>query len=100
MLKRVNRFHQLRSEDEAVKELAHRRKACLFGLLAVCTFLEQLPSEARLEALLGSRIPDDAIQSLTMLYRVALDLIVTEGQENLENADIRRCIRDLLGALS
>lgn len=97
--KEVNRFHQLRSEDEAVKELAQRAKGLFIWAVAVCTFLEQLPSEARLEALLGSRIPDDAIQSLTMLYRVALDLIVTEGQENLENADIRRCIRDLLGAI-
>ncbi|KAK0458658.1 uncharacterized protein EV420DRAFT_369514 [Desarmillaria tabescens] len=95
----VNRSHQLRSEDDAVKELAQRANGLFIWAVAACTFLEQLPSETRLEELLGSRIPDDAIQSLTMLYRTALDLIVTEGQEKLKNADIRRCIRDLLGAI-
>lgn len=97
--KEVNRLDQLRSKDDVVKELAQRANGLFIWAVAVCTFLEELPSETRLDALLGSRIPDDAIQSLTMLYRTALNLIVTEGQKNLRNEDIRRCIRDLLGAI-
>ncbi|KAK0438270.1 hypothetical protein EV421DRAFT_1714441, partial [Armillaria borealis] len=88
--KEVNRSHQLRQKHDAVKELAQRANGLFIWAVAVCKFLEQVPSEARLEVLLGTQIPDDAMQSLTMLYRTALDIIVTEGhQENLRNADIR-----------
>ncbi len=85
------------NEQDIVTRLAERACGLFIWAATVCSFLCSLPSLRRLNALLETTIPADAIEALTTLYRTALDTIVSEVYGPKE--DIQQCIRAVLGAL-
>ncbi len=85
------------NEQDVVTRLAERASGLFIWAATVCSFLCAFPSLQRLEALLETTIPADAIEALTILYQTALETIVSEVYGRKE--DIQRCIRAVLGAL-
>ncbi|KAK0235107.1 hypothetical protein EDD85DRAFT_954627 [Armillaria nabsnona] len=85
------------NEQDVVTRLAERASGLFIWTVTVCSFLCDFPSRQRLKVLLETKIPADAMEALTILYRTALDTIVLEVYGTKE--DIRRCIRAVLGAL-
>ncbi|SJL09139.1 uncharacterized protein ARMOST_12515 [Armillaria ostoyae] len=85
------------NKEDVITSLAERASGLFIWAATVCLFLCDFPSLRRLEALLESTIPADAMEALTILYRTALETIISEVYGRKE--DIRRCIRAVLGAL-
>ncbi|KAK0437751.1 uncharacterized protein EV420DRAFT_1342533 [Desarmillaria tabescens] len=90
-------FLGMYNEPDVVTRLAERASGLFIWAATVCSFLCNFPSHRRLEALLETTIPTDAIGALTTLYRTALNTIVPEVSGTDE--DVRRCIHAVLGAL-
>ncbi len=84
-------------EQDVVTQLAERASGLFIWAATVCSFLCDFPSLQRLEVLLETTIPADAMEALTTLYQTALETVVSEVSGRKE--DIRRCIRAVLGAL-
>ncbi|PBK82021.1 hypothetical protein ARMGADRAFT_1019906 [Armillaria gallica] len=74
-------FKNICEEHHVVEELASRASGLFIW------------AATRLDMLLDISIPKDAIQSLTDLYRTALETIVSE----LESDDVKECILHVLG---
>ncbi|PBK84337.1 hypothetical protein ARMGADRAFT_610783 [Armillaria gallica] len=85
------------NEQDVVTRLAERASGLFIWAATVCSFLCAFPGLQRLEALLETTIPADAMEALTILYQTALETIVSEVSGRKE--DIRRCIRAVLGTL-
>ncbi|KAK0430588.1 hypothetical protein EV421DRAFT_1721367 [Armillaria borealis] len=85
------------NEQDVVTQLAERASRLFIWAATVCSFLCSFPSLRRLEALLKTTIPADAIEALTILYQTALDTIVSEVYGSKD--DIRLCIHAVLGVL-
>ncbi len=85
------------NEQDVVTLLAERASGLFIWAATVCSFLCDFPSLQRLEALLETTIPADAMEALTILYQNALKTIVLEVSGKKE--ETRRCIRAVLGAL-
>ncbi len=86
-------------EQDVVTRLAERASGLFIWAATVCSFLCNFPSLQRLEALLKTTIPADAMAALTVLYQTALDTIVSEVSGTKEDVQVQRCIRAVLGAL-
>ncbi|KAK0443060.1 uncharacterized protein EV420DRAFT_1726384, partial [Desarmillaria tabescens] len=84
-------------EQDVVTRLAERASGLFIWAATVCSFLCDFPSLQRLKVTLETTIPADAMEALTILYRTALDTIVSEVYGTKE--DVRRCIRAVLGAV-
>ncbi|PBK82056.1 hypothetical protein ARMGADRAFT_743142 [Armillaria gallica] len=89
-------FKNICEERHVVEELASRASGLFIWAATVCKFISNWPSVKKLDALLDISIPKDAIQSVTDLYRTALDTIVSE----LESDDVKECILRVLGAVT
>ncbi|KAK0443059.1 uncharacterized protein EV420DRAFT_1649347 [Desarmillaria tabescens] len=85
------------NEQFVVTQLAERASGLFIWATTVCSFLCDFPSLQRLKAVLETTIPADAMEALTILYRTALDTIVSEVYGTKE--DVRQCILAVLGAL-
>ncbi len=92
-------FQEACQEMNAIDELARRASGLFIWAATVCRFIGECPSISRLEALLRSDVPSDATDSLTTLYKTALDTIVSESKLLGSDEDLVRCILDVLGAI-
>ncbi|KAK0235077.1 hypothetical protein EDD85DRAFT_954607 [Armillaria nabsnona] len=82
-------------KEDVITSLAGRASGLFIWAVTVCLFLCNFPSSKRLEALLNTTIPADAMEAMTILYQTALDAIASE----VPGEDVRQCIRAVLGAL-
>ncbi|KAK0421920.1 hypothetical protein EV421DRAFT_589816 [Armillaria borealis] len=85
------------NKEDVITWLAERASGLFIWAATVCSFLCGFPCLWRLNVLLETTIPADAMEALTILYRTALDTIVSEVPGTKE--DVQRCIRAVLGAL-
>ncbi|KAK0477903.1 hypothetical protein IW261DRAFT_255144 [Armillaria novae-zelandiae] len=83
----------------AIDELARRASGLFIWASTACRFIGECPSISRLEALLRTDMPNDATDSLTTLYKTALDTVVSESKNLGSDEDLIRCILDVLGAV-
>ncbi|KAK0452861.1 uncharacterized protein EV420DRAFT_1337008, partial [Desarmillaria tabescens] len=83
-------------ELDAVNELTVRASGLFIWAATVAKFVHAFPGISRLQALLDTKIPNDATEALTTLYRTALDTLVSEPGAN---ADIKKYVRSVLGAV-
>ncbi|KAK0215452.1 hypothetical protein IW262DRAFT_218758 [Armillaria fumosa] len=98
-LTRDDGFQNACLEMNAIDELARRASGLFIWASTVCRFIGECPSISRLEALLRSDVPNDATNSLTTLYKTALDTILSESKISGSDEDLIRCILDVLGAI-
>ncbi|PBK89102.1 hypothetical protein ARMGADRAFT_936723, partial [Armillaria gallica] len=85
------------NKEDVITSLAERASGLFIWAVTVCSFLCGLPCLRRLNVLLETTIPANATAALTILYRTALDTIVSEVTG--EDEDVRQYIRAVLGAL-
>ncbi len=85
------------NKEDVITSLAERASGLFIWAATVCSFLCGLPCLRRLNVLLETTIPANATAALTILYRTALDTIVSEVTG--EDEDVRQYIRAVLGAL-
>ncbi|SJL09142.1 uncharacterized protein ARMOST_12518 [Armillaria ostoyae] len=86
-----------RRKEDVITLLAERASGLFIWAATVCSFLCGLPCLRRLNVLLETTIPANATAALTILYRTALDTVVSEVTG--EDEDVRQWIRAVLGAL-
>ncbi|KAK0492541.1 hypothetical protein EDD18DRAFT_461604 [Armillaria luteobubalina] len=98
-LTRDDRFQMACLKMNAIDELARRASGLFIWASTVCRFIGECPSISRLEALLRSDVPNDATDSLTTLYKTALDTILSESKILGSDEDLMRCVLDVLGAI-
>ncbi|KAK0437895.1 hypothetical protein EV421DRAFT_1714777 [Armillaria borealis] len=67
-----------RNEQQVVTLLAEWASGLFIWAATVCSFLCDFPSLQRLEALLKTTIPADAMEALTILYCTALETVISE----------------------
>ncbi|KAK0493869.1 hypothetical protein EDD18DRAFT_1107838 [Armillaria luteobubalina] len=98
-LTRDDRFQMACLKMNAIDELARRASGLFIWASTVCRFIGECPSISRLEALLRSDVPNDATDSLTTLYKTALDTILSESKILGSDEDLIRWVLDVLGAI-
>ncbi|KAK0421599.1 hypothetical protein EV421DRAFT_2068852, partial [Armillaria borealis] len=81
---------------DAINQLAARASGLFIWAVTVARFVHAFPGISRLQALLATKIPDDATEALTTLYRTALDTLVSEPGANM---DIKKHAQSVLGAV-
>ncbi len=84
-------------KEDVITSLAERTSGLFIWAATVCSFLCGLPCLRRLNVLLETTIPANAMVALSILYQTALETIVSEVTG--EDEDIRQYIRAVLGAL-
>ncbi|PBK98147.1 hypothetical protein ARMGADRAFT_569013 [Armillaria gallica] len=89
-------FKEKCKEWNAINQLAARASGLFIWAATVARFVHACPGISRLQALLATKIPRDATEALTTLYRTALDTLVSEPGVN---ADIKKYVRTVLGAV-
>ncbi|SJL00968.1 uncharacterized protein ARMOST_04282 [Armillaria ostoyae] len=89
-------FQKKCKELDAVNELTARASGLFIWAAIVARFVHAFPGISRLHALLDTKIPSDATEALTTLYRTALDTLVSEPGTNV---DIKKYVRSVLGAV-
>ncbi|PBK98170.1 hypothetical protein ARMGADRAFT_1161666 [Armillaria gallica] len=89
-------FQKKCEELDAVNELTARASGLFIWAATVVKFVHAFPGISRLQALLDTKIPIDATEALTTLYRTALDTLVSEPGANV---DIKKYVRSVLGAV-
>ncbi len=94
---RDDAFQEKCKELDAVDELATRASGLFIWAATVAKFVCAFPAISRLQALLATEIPNDATEALTTLYHTALNTLVSEIPG--ANADIKKYVRDVLGAV-
>ncbi|PBK66553.1 hypothetical protein ARMSODRAFT_890228, partial [Armillaria solidipes] len=90
-------FQEKCKELDAVNELTAWASGLFIWAATVAKFVHAFPGISRLQALLDTKIPSDATEALTTLYRTALDTLVSETPG--ANADIKKYVRSVLGAV-
>ncbi len=90
-------FQEKCKELNAVNELTARASGLFIWAATVAKFVHTFPGTSRLQALLDTKIPSDATEALTTLYRTALDTLVSETAG--ADADIKKHVRSVLGAV-
>ncbi len=83
------------NKEDVITSLAERASGLFIWAATVCSFLCGFPGSKRLEVLLNTTVPADAMAALTMLYQAALKTIASE----VPGEDVRQCICAVLGAL-
>ncbi|SJL17581.1 uncharacterized protein ARMOST_21133 [Armillaria ostoyae] len=91
-----NAFQEKCKELDAVNELTARVSGLFIWAATVARFVHAFPGISRLQALLDTKLPSDATEALTILYRTALDTLVSEPGANV---DIKKYVRSVLGAV-
>ncbi len=90
-------FQEKCKEWDAINQLAARASGLFIWAATVVKFVHAFPGISRLQALLHTKIPRDATEALTTLYRTALDTLVSEIPG--ANADIKKYVQSVLGAV-
>ncbi|KAK0235092.1 hypothetical protein EDD85DRAFT_967501 [Armillaria nabsnona] len=85
------------NKEYVITSLAERASGLFIWAATVCSFLCEFPCLRRLDVLLQTMIPADAMEALTILYQTALDAIVSEVPGTKK--DVQRCICAVFGAL-
>ncbi|SJL14640.1 uncharacterized protein ARMOST_18105 [Armillaria ostoyae] len=96
---RDDAFQKKCKELDAVNELAARASGLFIWAATVAKFVCGWPGSSRLEAVLATDIPHDATAALTTLYHTALDTLVSQIDSQATNADIKKCVHGVLGAV-
>ncbi|PBK98114.1 hypothetical protein ARMGADRAFT_568599 [Armillaria gallica] len=92
-------FKEKCKELDAVNKLAARASGLFIWAATVAEFVRGWPGTSRLEAVLATDIPHNATAALTTLYHTALDTLVSQIDSQGTDADIKKCMRDVLGAV-
>ncbi|KAK0214479.1 hypothetical protein IW262DRAFT_1406353 [Armillaria fumosa] len=92
-------FQKKCKELDAVNKLAARASGLFIWAATVAKFVCGWPGISRLEAVLATDIPHDATGALTALYHTALNTLVSQIDSQGTNADIKKCVCDVLGAV-
>ncbi|KAK0438258.1 hypothetical protein EV421DRAFT_1906793 [Armillaria borealis] len=92
-------FQEKCKELDAVSELAARASGLFIWAATIAKFVCGWPGSSRLEAVLATDIPHDATAALTTLYHTALDTLVSQIDSQATNADIKKCVHGVLGAV-
>ncbi|KAK0452864.1 uncharacterized protein EV420DRAFT_626870 [Desarmillaria tabescens] len=90
-------FQEKCKKLDAINKLTARASGLFIWAATVAKFILAFPGISRLQALLATDIPSDATEALTFLYRTALNTLSSEIPGT--NADIKKCVRDVLGAV-
>ncbi|KAK0437162.1 hypothetical protein EV421DRAFT_1075347 [Armillaria borealis] len=90
-------FEKACKELDAIDGLAQRASGLFIWAATVCLFIKEFPCINRLRVLLSSDVPIHTTDSLTTLYKTALDTIVSEFPGR--NDDIKKCVLAVLGAV-
>ncbi|THU99205.1 hypothetical protein K435DRAFT_837766 [Dendrothele bispora CBS 962.96] len=88
-----SRFLELCREKDAINQLSIRASGLFIWVSTVVSFVANYP--ARLQRILDTDVPKDALKALTTLYQTALESIAGEDGD----ADIRADIRSVLGRI-
>ncbi|KAK0439717.1 uncharacterized protein EV420DRAFT_1733533 [Desarmillaria tabescens] len=94
---RDDAFLEKCNELDAVNKLMAQASGLFIWAATVAKFIHAFPGISRLQALLDTKIPRDATEALITLYRTALDTLASEILG--ANADIKKCVRSVLGAV-
>ncbi len=80
-------FQEKCKEWDAINQLASWVSGLFIWAATAAKFVHAFPGISRLHTLLDTKIPSDATEALTTLYRTALDTLVSEPGVN---ADIKK----------
>ncbi|KAK0200219.1 hypothetical protein DFS33DRAFT_1395744 [Desarmillaria ectypa] len=86
-------------ELDAIRKLTKRASGLFIWAATIVKFVSGWPGISRIEAVLSTDIPSDATEALTTLYRTALNTVVSQIESPGTNADIKKCVRNVLGAI-
>ncbi|KAK0473095.1 hypothetical protein IW261DRAFT_718766, partial [Armillaria novae-zelandiae] len=92
-------FQKRCKELNAVNELATRASGLFIWAATVAKFVCGWPGTSRLEAVLATDTPVDATKALTILYRTALNTLVSQIDSRDADEDIGKCVRNVLAAV-
>ncbi len=92
-------FQEKCKELDAVNELAAHVSGLFIWAATIAKFICGWPGISRLEAVLAMDIPHDATGALTALYHTTLNTLVSQIDSQGTNADIKKCVCDVLGTV-
>ncbi|KAK0488060.1 hypothetical protein EDD18DRAFT_1360012 [Armillaria luteobubalina] len=91
-----NAFQEKCIELDTVNKLTEWASGLFIWAATVVRFVHALPGILRLQTFLATKPPRDATEALTILYCTALETLMSEQGVN---ADIKKYVRSVLGAL-
>ncbi|KAK0214465.1 hypothetical protein IW262DRAFT_1466198 [Armillaria fumosa] len=95
--KDVDLFQAKCNELDAIKKLAARASGLFILAATIAKFVHAFPAISRLQSLLATDIPSDALEALATLYHTTLNTPMSELPG--ANADIKKYVCNVLGAV-
>ncbi|KAK0473088.1 hypothetical protein IW261DRAFT_718627 [Armillaria novae-zelandiae] len=92
-------FQKMCTEQNAVSKLTTRASGVFIWAATVAKFVCGSSGTSRLEAVLATDTPVNATKALTILYRTALNTLVYQIDSGDTDADIGKCVRNVLAAV-